>query len=265
MFCLKYYPSKKYIEEADELKIIYRPADRTIKDFIEKFKDKTIIIDVRYESFEEIDAKLLKELFNLYQNIKIVFDLDDFKTLDLAKTYEIPYFFSNPVCSIDMLTGLLDLHPTDMYICEELGFFLDQVSKILHQNNIAVRVYPNICQSSYSKTPSIKTFFIRPEDLEEYAKYVDVFELISDEDRQEIIFKVYKKGRWFGKIKEIIPSFDDPLDSKYIYPYFGSIRAKCHKRCFYKPHSCNICDRFSELAETFKENDIVILKQENEI
>lgn len=149
-------------------------------------------------------------------------------------------------------------HPTDMYICEELGFSLDKVSKILHDNNIKVRVFPNICQSSFLETPSIKTFFIRPEDLSIYATFVDVFELITDKDRWKIILKVYKQEQWLGQIKEIIPSFKGDLDNRYILNGFGVIRAKCGKRCMYKPESCSICDRFIDFSETFKKNKIVI-------
>ena len=148
-----------------------------------------------------------------------------------------------------------------MYICEELGFSLDKVSKLLHDNNIKVRVFPNICQSSFSETPSIKTFFIRPEDISIYAVFVDVFELISDEERQQVLFKIYKQEKWNGKIKEIIPTFkDSELDSKYILDTFGAIRSRCGKRCLYKPESCSICDRFISVADTFEKNKIIIQK-----
>jgi len=131
-----------------------------------------------------------------------------------------------------------------MYICEELGFSLLKISKILHDNNVKVRVFPNICQSSFSKTPSIKTFFIRPEDIPFYAPFVDIFELVADKERQPIIFKIYKQEKWFGKIKEIIPTFNGELDSKYILNSFPIVRIGCGKRCLYQPGSCNICDRF---------------------
>ena len=148
-----------------------------------------------------------------------------------------------------------------MYICEELGFFLNKISKILHNNNIKIRVFPNICQSSFSETPSIKTFFIRPEDISIYAKYVDVFELIAEEDRQRVLFKIYKQEKWLGKISEIIPTFKGDLDSKFIIGSFGTIRSKCGKRCMYKPNSCDICNRFIELAQSFEQNNIFIVKK----
>jgi hypothetical protein len=64
---------------------------------------------------------------------------------------------------------------------------------LLHHNNIKLRVFPNICQSSFSETPSIKTFFIRPEDISIYSTFVDVFELITDEEREQVIYKIYKQ------------------------------------------------------------------------
>ena len=257
MFCLNFYPSQKYIQKAQEFKIKYRPADRTLEDFLSMYIDKSIVIDVS-ESFEDIDAALLKGLYNKYKNIKIIFNFNNKEHLSRAIESQIPYFFTNPVTTIDQLYGLMKYNPTDMYICEQLGFSLDKISKILHDNNIKVRVFPNICQSSFSETPSMKTFFIRPEDISIYSNFVDVFELVSDIERQQILFKIYKQEKWAGKIQEIIPTFKDELDSRYILNTFGAIRCMCGKRCLYKPGSCGICDRFIEVADTFKNNKIVI-------
>ena len=259
MFCLNYYKYNSYINEADELKIYYRPADTTLPAFVEKYQDKTIIIDVA-NYFEDTDVKLLKALSDKYQNIKIIIDFYNKEDIKKAQDAKIPFFFSNYVSTIDEMYGLLKFSPTDMYICEELGFFLNKISPILHEHNIKVRVFPNICQSSFlAGIDSIKTFFIRPEDIPVYSTYVDVFELISDERTQETIFKAYKQNKWFGEVSEIIPSFHGKLDSKYIVDGFGLIRSQCGKRCLYKPGSCSICDRFIEIGNTLKENKITIM------
>ncbi len=261
MFCLNYYPFQKYIQDAEQLKIKYRAADRTLEDFLKKYQDKSIVIKIQ-EPFEDTDAVLLKGLFDKYQNLKLIIDFDYKQGLSLIQQYQIPFFFSNPVGSIDILYGFLKYQPTDMYICEELGFFLDKVSKILHKNNIKVRVYPNICQSSFSDTPSLKTFFIRPDDIPVYKVFVDVFELISDPERQQVLYKIYKNEKWFGKINEIIPSFKDELDNKYLFnTSFGVIRSSCGKRCLYKPGTCDICNRFIDVAKTLENKHIVVLKR----
>lgn len=262
MFCLKYYPFEDYINEADELRIEYRPTDRSLEEFLEKYKDKSIVIEIFTTVFDAVAAKLIKELSNKYPNIKVAFYFRDTPCLELVQEYEIPFFFLDSVTSIDQLTGFLTYKPTDMYICEELGFSLDKVSAILHDHNVRVRVYPNICQSSFSGTPSLKTFFIRPEDVETYSTFVDVFEFIStNPSNQKVIFNAYKDGMWFGRIDEIIPSFKGDLDSRYTLPYFGMFRSKCGKRCMYKPGSCNICERLEDVGVTFKENGIVIRKK----
>lgn len=257
MFCLNYYPFQPYLEDAQELRIKYRPADRTLKDFLEAHQNKSIVIDVS-QSFEQSDAELFKMLYEKFNNIKLIINYFNEQHLARVQEYKIPFFFSTYVSSIDQLHGLLKYHPTDMYICEELGFFLDKVSAILHKENVRVRVFPNICQSSFRETESIKTFFIRPEDIQEYMPYVDVFQLVSDEKRQEVLYKVYKHEKWFGKISEIIPTFKDDLDSRYVMGEFGTIRSKCGKRCMYKPGSCNICERYMDLAETFQKNYIIV-------
>ena len=212
------------------------------------------------ETFEEVDAQLMRGLYEKYKNFRLIVDYNNKEHLTKVQKFKLPFYFINPVTSFDQMHGLIVYHPTDMYICEALGFSLDKVSKLLHDNNIRVRVYPNICQSSFPETPSIKTFFIRPEDISAYAAYVDIFELITDEARQQVLFKIYKQEKWFGKIEEVIPSFKGNLDSRYLVGSFGAIRARCGKRCMYRPDSCNICDRFSELANTFAENKIVVRK-----
>lgn len=135
---------------------------------------------------------MLKSLSDKYKNIKIIFNFYNQEHLLRAKQYKIPYFFVNHVTSIDQLYGFIEENPTDLYICEELGFSLNKISYILHDKNIKVRIFPNICQSSFSKTQSLKTFFVRPEDIPFYGVFVDVFELIADEERQKVIFKIYK-------------------------------------------------------------------------
>lgn len=257
MFCLNYYPFEKYLQDAEQLKITFNPADRTIQDFLQKYQQKSIVVE---GSFTQTDLKVLKELYNKYNNFKISIIFQDAIKLNI-KQYQIPFFFCNFITTIDEVYGFMKYQPTDMYICEQLGFSIDQVSKILHDNNIKVRMLPNICQSSFADTPSSLKFFIRPEDIAIYSNYVDVFELISDPQRQAIIFKIYKQGYWAGPIKEIIPNFKDDLDSRFIAQAFGVVRTSCHKRCLYKPQSCDICHRIAELGNTFKENNIFIRPQ----
>ena len=272
-FCLNYYRfDNQYLNKADELKIQFNPNDATLPDFIEKYKDKSIVIDVQMhlneggdaiEVFNESSAIIISELNKKYNNIKIMFAFEDKVSYNLAEKYKIPFFFSNKVGTLDEMHGLAAYHPTDIYICEELGFSLANIAPILHEKGIKIRVFPNICQSSFAETPSLYTFFIRPDDIDIYANFVDVFELITDKDRQQIIFKIYKEGKWFGKINEIIPSFHGELDNKYILDGFGLFRCKCNKRCYRKLSSCGICAKYVAAADTLEEKGIMITHEPN--
>ena len=94
--------------------------------------------------------------------------------------------------------------------------------------------------------------------INDYAQYVDTFELVTDKERQHVLFKIYKQEKWSGRISDIIPSFHGDLESRYVLDTFGAVRAGCGKRCMYKPGSCNICDRFIDTAAVLKENKIIV-------
>ena len=259
MFCLNYYRFQEYIKQADELRIKYRKTDSTLKNFLEKYQDKTIIIEIG-DDFDQLDSKIFKELQKDHKNFKLIVNYHQRKILDLILSNEIPFFFSNFITTIDELWGLMEYKPTDMYICEELGFHLDTVSKLLHEHNIKVRVIPNICQSSFSSTPGLKTFFIRPEDIDFYSNYVDVFEFISDAERQKTIFNVYKNGKWFGALEELIPTLKMHIDNRAILKddFFAAPRVKCGKKCMYDPSSCRMCDRIVELSDIIIKNNLYL-------
>ena len=96
-------------------------------------------------------------------------------------------------------------------------------------------------------------------------QYVDIFEIFlvpedrkEQKNRQQIIFKAYNQGEWYGKIKEIIPSFNGELDSRFVIPSFGLIRPKCHKRCAYNPNVCKICNSCEMVAETLKKHRLTV-------
>lgn len=261
MFCIKYYPFEDYIKDADQVIIQYPKIVETpsqIEKCLIKFKDKMIIFKIEY-NFDAIDCRLFQKMHKKYNNFKLkVFSF--YKTqVNMIKESKIPFFFSDYVTEIDKLYELIKYEPTDMYVCEQLGFSLDKISKILHQNNIKVRVFPNISQSSSGETPGILTFFIRPEDIPFYSHYVDVFEIKADQKSQKTILKVYQQNKWFGNINQIISSFNGSLDSRFILGSFGAFRATCGKRCLYEVGSCNICPRTVQLGKTFEENKIVIL------
>jgi hypothetical protein len=144
-----------------------------------------------------------------------------------------------------------------------LCFEIDKVAEIAAQYNAQVRVYPNIAQSKWNNTAALKKFFIRPEDIDEYEKYVDVIEFYNVDKQIDIYYDIYKqKKKWFGKLNEIILDFDSDIDNRYIIPRFAEMRIKCGKNCL-KGGSCRRCEIIEQLSNTLEESQLVVSIDKN--
>lgn len=270
-YCIEFAKNFEYIDEIDEIFIQYKSNNEALEKFIEKFKEKRILIKLNFEDFNEfiddnIQIDFFKEIRDKY-NINIGFILPAYeldgsiKVFNILKENNLPSFFSTMVHSWDMLTGLARMGVSDMYIVEELGFELDKVAAILHEQGIQIRCYPNIAQSAHRDIQDIKKFFIRPEDVELYEKYIDIFEFYGSNNN--LYYKVYaKEKKWFGKLNEIIFDFDDNLDSRCIVPEFAEVRSRCGKKCM-KGNPCKICEKVEKLSDLMQENDLYFREVKN--
>ena len=147
---------------------------------------------------------------------------------------------------------------SDIYIVEDLCFELDKVSKIAHENQVQLRIYPNVAQSSWKYTEDIKKFWVRPEDISLYEKYVDVCEFFGAEKKVVTLLKIYKDDqKWFGKLNEIILGLKNDIDSRFIVPRFAEKRIKCGKECL-KGGKCQMCERVVSLSKTLEDADLMV-------
>ena len=258
-YCLNYNKDTEHakcIQEADEWTIVYNSKDTTLLEFLEIHKDKRINI---YIKNEEISFDFLKELCDKYPNVYIKLNADYY----LENKPNFRFFYDIQINDWDILTGVLKSGATDVYIVENLCFEIDKVAEIAAQYNAQVRVYPNIAQSKWNNTAALKKFFIRPEDIDEYEKYVDVIEFYNVDKQIDIYYDIYKqKKKWFGKLNEIILDFDSDIDNRYIIPRFAEMRIKCGKNCL-KGGSCRRCEIIEQLSNTLEESQLVVSIDKN--
>jgi hypothetical protein len=172
----------------------------------------------------------------------------------------LPYFFIEPISSLDDFEGVINYGVSDIYVANELGFYLEKISPICKAKGIAIRVYPNVAQSS-SKflTPNLKTFFIRPDDVETYEPYVDVLEFWGPIDKQSVLYDIYHDGRWQGRLQDVILELDDDIDNTRIMPVFGEARTCCRKVCAYD--QCHICDHIKSAAATLEVKELKLKRK----
>lgn len=269
--CLTYYgKADSVFKEVDEIILnIKKIKDlNDLEAFCEQYKKQTIILYV--EEWLQLDELLYKFIFdfqkkynNIY-NIKIL--LPNWNDSFMEKIHndypESKIFFISLIQDWDNLIFFIKNGVTDVYISNELGFELEQISKICHKNNVKIRVFPNVAQSSYPIDDILK-FWIRPEDIEFYDNYIDVYEFFGDIEKQKIYYNIYMKDKkWNGNLKEIIISLNEDINNMTILPRFPYKRVKCMKKCL-KGNKCNLCFNILDLSKTLEKSNLKISNKKN--
>lgn len=261
-YCLNYSIGKLKKEyEISELQVEFDRTDDSLPTFIKNHQNQIIVISL-ITNAAPTDIPVFVELYELYGNIKLKCNYDDVAIRKAVCESGVPYFFNDHVNSWDMLWGIMEEDPTDMYITDELGFELKEVARILHNNGINVRVFPNVAQSRWKYTPDIMKFFIRPEDVERYEPYVDVMEFYNMEKSVNTLYTIYNdKKEWFGNLNELITGFRTSVDNRNLFPSFGESRIGCEKKC--NKGRCNLCQSTADIANLMIEKDMIMTVKSN--
>lgn len=269
-YCVDFDTRFQYINEIDEIIIKYNKQKADALKYIQEHPKNCVILYI--DNVEDEETK--KELNKLSQialehpefNFKVEFAEMIYNIQEY--NYHFKYFFHTYVNTWDRFIGILNLGVSDIYIIDELGFELDKIAEIAHKNNVSIRCFANIAQSSWVDTPSIKKFFIRPEDISFYENFIDVIYFTGKIEEINIYYDIYKNDKkWFGKLNEIILNLDEndeiDLDSRYIIPRFAEVRVKCGKKCL-KGNNCQICERIYELSQSLEKAKLIVRKKEEE-
>ena len=252
-YCIQYTKDFRYLKQVDEVIIPFHSTNLiNIKDFSD---NQRIIID--FEGKKEIlfNLKSLIEIKELHNNMAIRFlgELDA-ETATKLEEVKIPFFFNLRVDKWDTLMGLIELGVSDVYIVNELGFNIDEVSILCKKNNINVRVYPNVAQMSMKvkNINPLTAFFIRPEDVRWYEPFVDICEFFGPEDRQSVLYKIYQEeSKWIGDLEDLIIGLNLSINNSCIVPTFGDMRLSCRKKCY--QNKCIFCDKVLTVEKKIKE------------
>ena len=269
-YAIQYNKSFRYFEDVDEVVFDYKGTESII-DFIPKIlkkqEQKAVINLINIKEIQDI-IPFINKLKTIHPNILI--QIDFFKQrnfIELLEDNNIDFMFINYIKDFETLYTAIDLGAKEVYIVEFLGFCLRSLQELRKTKNIRFRVFPDIAQSIIGTTrtiPEITKFWIRPEDTELYEQFVDVFELCRMDDRQSVIYEIYKRQQWFGKISDIILDFDSNIENTNLDPRFGRERINCWKQCLYGG-KCNLCQEMEKLALSFNAAGISIEKKKKKI
>lgn len=262
-YCIDYTPTSHSLSEVDEINVPFSKDDLlTLIDFLEKHQapQRVNIYIKDIESMKMIDKLIRIKKENLNFNFALKLAFYDKETVDLEKikNANIDFYFETYITEWEKLLEILELGVSDVFLTEDICFDLKRASNIIHKYNSKVRLFPNVSQKSWNKMPALKTFFIRPEDVDSYEKYVDILEFYGDRKKHDVYYKIYNKDKkWFGDLEELIIDLKYSLDSRFVIPRFGEKRITCQRKCL-KGEKCNICEKIERLSKTLKNANILV-------
>lgn len=264
-YAVRYNRDFRYLKEVDDVIFDYQGTDQIVDMVpatLQENQRAIIRLDDKINDLTEIIGYLIKTK-ELHPNF--IMQIDFYLQRDLInilKDNQIEYMFSNFCKNYDTLYGMIKLGAKEVYIVETLAFDLEALQTYREEQGIKFRIFPDIAQ--YAKgtkelIPEIMTFWVRPEDVELYEKYVDTFEIFRTDDRTTVIYEIYKGQQWRGKVKDIICDFESDIENTNIAPHFGQMRVNCRRKCLY--NKCNVCSNIADLAEQFNLADIALVKK----
>lgn len=258
-FAIKFYQGCRILPDADEIIIQYNEKNPNLIKFVQEYKDnQRIVVNITELADIEDNLNIFEAAYKAHPQFAILLSYKQ-NVVDIAEM-NIPFFFIEGASNMDDVMGMLHLGVTDLYVMNELAFNIKNISQYCHKNNVAVRVYPNVAQSSTNFSINTLTkFFIRPDAVKIYEPYVDIFEFFGPLDRQPVLYDIYRDERWLGMLDEVVIGLNKNIDNQTIVPYFDVIRTDCRKVCGIE--KCNICGAAETFGKTLKTKEIGIKRK----
>lgn len=248
-YCLNSRVAGEYLKQVDEIKVSFRDRE-SIPDIAVKYPDKKIILEhLRGDAI--LDEKGLKN-YNILTKGNLILCAGTVEELEMAKSLNIPFYFGYPISSYYELLAFKDLGVCYFLLNAPLSFRVDVISTF----GIPIRLIPNVADlDGFPRENTYNGTWIRPENVEDYEKYVDTFEFGNCEGnvlKEQALFRVYAiEKNWPGSLEQLIDGFKFPNEvlNRIINPKDTAMRIFCGQICAQPGTHCRICDRALKLAE----------------
>lgn len=248
-YCLSSQVDKEYLKKVDEVKLKYKELNK-ILDFYEINPNLTFILRITSkEDKSKIQWEQIKQ-YNIMTKNKIIIETDSFEIMDVCKLFNIKYFYAIPVNTFSDLKALVDYGCCDVRIDAPLTHMLDK----LIQYPITIRMTPNIAYYKYiPHTDGVIGSWVRPEDVELYEPYVEVFEFEDcDKAKEQSLYNTYAiHKKWPGSVNNLISNLDYQGINRLIPRDFTELRLMCGQKCLIGS-PCRTCYTFLDLANPEK-------------
>lgn len=251
-YCLSGRQPDMILDKADEIKIELRDF-KAIPEYIEKFSNKTLILEFTNEIPEDFNWDEIKAYNELMEG-NLICALSDLSLIKECFSNQIKFYYKYPVTSFFELEGLKKLGVCYILIGTPLMFDLQTVASY----KIPLRAIPNLAYEPYIKhEDGIIGGWIRPEDGDIYGEYIDTFEFYAPKNltKEKSLFHVYAEAKqWNGNLRFLIDNLDYDFNNKFLYDEenFAKRRMFCQQKCL-KTKTCHYCiDQIKFLNTTLK-------------
>lgn len=260
-YAIKFYQNCSALSEADEIIIKYTHKTTELLDFIKEYKEEQrIVIDItQIETIDESNSMIWRAAMEQHKNFAVKLSLYQETYLEIIKENKIPFFFAEGADTWDKLAYITEAGAADVYIVNDFGFDMQNISDFCKQNNIKIRVIPNVVQTSATlenNLDTFKMFYIRPEDVYFYSSFVDTFEFDGLLEKQPVYISIYKEGKWNDDLSLLILGLEKSIQNNTIIPTFAERRSNCRKLCWLK--KCHLCDNITSLSQVLTKNNLAI-------
>lgn len=246
--------------DVTEYNIVFFKSRNRLEDligFAAEYPDKQINI----EFAEGIQISVMKALNKINENCRVRLKSSDFNMIEELKKDSIKYFFDYSFCpnNFTTLQDFINMGVSDMYISDDLCYSLPDVSDILKNHGIKLRVVLNkIPSSSLMKGTNPKSIVYRPQDIDYLQQYYDIFEFDCYKDEYVYdwhVFNVFyrswfQRKHWHGDLAEINDDLQIHINNDTLIPDMTERKSVCGMRCNKRAVShCRKCEQFLETSD----------------
>ena len=238
LFSVNYH--SKFLEKADEIKCPFNQLGQ-IYNFIKEHPEKRYVIA---DASSQEHNRMLEQI-DTVRSIVRDYTIECGSMTSLKSLIKQGYkaYLRFPVSDWEMFYDFLDLGISDIYIDGALGFQIKQVAQICKEHKVLVRVSPTVSPAAAIKGLKPYSFFIRPEDLKLYEKYIDIIDFkITQQEKEDATFSIYKRGNFIYNLQDLLDQTTFSVPNPYIKPEFGQARLNCGQHCLLPGRSCHLCE-----------------------
>ena len=249
-YCLSARQPDSILKKADEIKIELRDF-KAIPDYIEKFPDKTIILDINDELPEKFSWDLIsmysKKFKEFYCAVNNKFQMNE------CRIREIKFYYRYQITTYYELEALKEMGVSQILIGIPLIFDLKNVSRY----ELPLRAIPNIAYEPYLiHKDGICGQWIRPEDTDKYNEYISTFEFYAPKmlEKEATLFHVYAENKnWPGNLNLLIDFLNVDFNNQALYDEenFAERRMNCKHRCM-SHQTCHYCIEQIKFVDTIQ-------------